>query len=41
MALIVAIGVLSIAVVLVVMGAVFPIVDEGTISTAYKICPLH
>jgi len=41
MAQLIAISMLSIAVVLVVVGVVFPVIDEGTINTVYKICPLH
>jgi len=38
---IISISLLSLAVVLVVMGILFPLVEESTIITVYRICPLH
>jgi hypothetical protein len=41
MARITAISLLSLAIVLVVVGILFPVVEGSTITTVYRICPLH
>jgi len=35
------ISLLSVAIVLVVVGALLPVLEGSTITTVYRICPLH